>query len=168
MALKRDKEQFLIILEEHKKILYKISNSYGKSEEDREDLIQEIIYQLWKSFGKYDERFKLSTWIYRIALNVAISFHRKEKKRKFLDLNEQILQLKSDEDQQEKGERLQLMHQFIQQLDKLNKALVILYLDGNSYLEIAEILGITETNVATKLSRIRKKLAAQVQPFITH
>ncbi len=156
--------QFLALIQTNKKLIYKVCNSYCNNAEDKKDLAQEIIIQLWQSYRKYDDQYKLSTWMYRIALNVAISFYRKEHKRNkapsggsesllhIIDNNEESEQLESN---------IQLLHQFIDQLDELNKALIITYLDGKSYQEIAEILGITETNVATKISRIKQKLKQQ-------
>jgi RNA polymerase sigma-70 factor (ECF subfamily) len=150
-------EHFQGLLEEHKKILYKVSNLYCKNRDDREDLAQEIAIQLWRSFPSFDERCRFSTWMYRIALNVAISFYRRENTRSryiFSD-NERLLNA-IDETASEPVE-MQALYQFIESLDALNRALVLLYLDGNSYLEIAEVLGISETNVATKLSRLKKR-----------
>ena len=77
---------FLSVIENNKGIIYKVANSYCKDDEDRKDLVQEIIFQLWQSFGKYDDQYKLSTWMYRIALNVAISFYRKGSRRKDISI----------------------------------------------------------------------------------
>ena len=150
-------EHFQSLLQEHKKILYKVSNLYCKNRDDREDLAQEIAIQLWRSFPSFDERYRFSTWMYRIALNVAISFYRRENThiRHIFSDNERLLNA-IDETASE-PEHMQALYQFIDSLDALNRALVLLYLDGNSYLEIAEVLGISETNVATKLSRLKKR-----------
>ncbi|MCG8607918.1 RNA polymerase sigma factor [bacterium] len=156
-----EKEKFLSLVLEHKKIIYKICHSYCKHAEDRKDLVQEIFIQLWRSSGRYDAQYKLSTWIYRIALNVAISFYRSENRRKQSRayFNEAILEAVVDESPpQELDSQIELLYRFIDRLDNLNKALMLLYLDSHSYQEISEILGITETNVATKISRIKQKL----------
>ena len=155
-------ERFQTLLEGHKKILYKVCNAYCRNRDDREDLAQEITLQLWKSFGKFDGRCQFSTWMYRIALNVAISFYRREssRTRHVLSGDAHLLQIR-DETESPSAELL-LLHQFIASLDPLNKALVLLYLDGNSYQEIGEVLGIRETNVATKLSRLKMKMKQEL------
>jgi RNA polymerase sigma-70 factor (ECF subfamily) len=153
--------QFSALIDEHKGIIYKIANSYCRNAEDRKDLIQEIIVQLWKSHGRYDERFKLSTWIYRIALNVAISAYRREKRRneRISPLEEIIIEPASEQEQPDP--KIATLHRIIDQLDELNRALMILYLDDNSYRDIAGILGLTETNVATRINRLKLKIKEQ-------
>jgi RNA polymerase sigma-70 factor (ECF subfamily) len=165
MELLPDNEAFLEILERHKKIIFKVCNSYCREPEGRKDLAQEIVIQLWKSFGKYDSRYKLSTWIYRIALNVAISFYRRERKHgNISSMSDHDLNIAADDHQAIETEgHLAQLHSFIDQLDELHKALMILYLDNNSYKDIAEVLGITETNVATKISRVKQKLKQQFE-----
>lgn len=154
------KAQFLQLIEQNKGIIYKVARSYGKNEEDREDLFQEIIIQLWKAFERYDEQYKLSTLMYRIALNVAISFYRKDRKRIELEspLTEGMTEIADDNGNSALESNINLLQQFINELKELDKALMILYLESKSYKEIAEILGITETNVATKVSRIKEQL----------
>jgi RNA polymerase sigma factor (sigma-70 family) len=153
--------QFSALIEDHKGIIYKIANSYCRHAEDRKDLIQEIVVHLWKSHGRYDDNFKLSTWIYRIALNVAISAYRREKKRssRILPLEEIIIEPAAETEQPDP--QIAALHCVIDQLDELNRALMILYLDDNSYRDIAGILGITETNVATKINRLKLKIKEQ-------
>ena len=154
-------DQFSALIEEYKGIIYKIANSYCRNAEDRKDLIQEIIVHLWKSQKRYDERFKLSTWIYRIALNVAISAYRREKKRaaRVSPLEEIIIEPATPTEKPDP--RIATLHRIIDQLDELNRALMILYLDDNSYRDIAGILGLTETNVATKINRLKLKIKEQ-------
>lgn len=161
MTAKGSNDTFINVLEDHKKIIYKVCNAYCKNADDRQDLIQEVIIQLWRSFERYNDQFKLSTWIYRIALNVSISFYRKESKRlnRTDRLDNYIIDVADlDLEEENKNENLRMLQQFINELDELNRALMILYLDDNSYGEIAEILGITETNVATKINRVKQKL----------
>ena len=155
-----DKEKFIRIIKENKRIIYKVIYSYCRDSEDRKDLEQEVIIQLWKSLKTYNETYKLSTWIYRIALNVAISHYRKDKKRikNSISVDEEIFRIAEDDSDEEQKGRSELLYHFINQLDSFNKAIIILYLEDNSYKDISEILGITETNVATKLSRIKKQL----------
>lgn len=153
-------QDFLAILEDHKKLLYKISNAYCSDKEDRKDLLQEIILQLWKSYPKYDKTFALSTWIYRIALHVSISFQRKQKSRSRLrpKSRDPIMEIRDEEGEQELAENVKRLNAFISQLKKLDKALMILYLEGKSHQEIAEILGLSKSNVGTKIGRIKEKL----------
>jgi RNA polymerase sigma factor (sigma-70 family) len=153
-------EQFLQLIEQNKGIIYKVSRSYGKNDEDREDLFQEIVIQLWGAFDRYNDQYKLSTWIYRIALNVAISFYRKSRRRIESEspLTENMTEIADSEDSAELETNNDLLQQFINELKELDKALMILYLESKSYKEIAEILGITETNVATKISRVKDQL----------
>jgi RNA polymerase sigma factor (sigma-70 family) len=162
MTTRELQERFQTRIEEHKKILYKVCNSYCRNRDDREDLAQEITIQLWRSFTKFDERQRFSTWMYRIALNVAISFYRREssRTRHLLSADERLLDVIDVTASQ--SEDLTLLHQFIEQLDPLNKALILVYLDGNSYQEMAEILGISETNVATKISRLKKAVKQEL------
>ncbi len=151
---------FLSVIESNKGIIYKIVNSYCKQPEDRKDLVQEIMIQLWKSFEKYNDNYSHSTWIYRIALNVAISFYRKENTRQKIaqPLKESILDFADINGTQEKEANFNILQQFISGLKDLDKALMLLYLEEKSYKEIAAITGITETNVATKIARIKKSL----------
>ncbi|MEI7583301.1 sigma-70 family RNA polymerase sigma factor [Runella sp.] len=151
---------FLSVIESHKGILYKVANSYCKDSEDRKDLIQEMMVQLWKSFESYTDQYKYSTWIYRIALNVAISFYRKENRRKEIanPLDDDILNVSDTTMPTEKEQNLAVLHQFIAELKELDKALMLLYLEEKSHKEIAEIIGISETNAATKIGKIKALL----------
>jgi len=153
------KDTFITTIDTHKKIIYKIVNSYCQNKEDRKDLEQEIVIQLWNSFDKYNSEYKYSTWMYRIALNVAISFYRKEKKWSVRNdfYNEDSIYSIADENENETelDYNIKLLQEFINNLNELNKALMLLYLEEKPYDEIAEILGISKTNVATKISRLK-------------
>lgn len=151
-------ERFQAAMEENKKILFKVCNSYCRNRDDRDDLAQEIVVQLWRSFEGFDGRCRFSTWMYRIALNVAISFYRREttRERYVMSSNEHVLEAIDLSGQQ--PEELRTLYELIERLDPLNKALVLLYLDGNNYAEMAEVLGISETNVATKISRLKTEM----------
>ena len=151
---------FLSLIQSNKGIIYKVANSYCKNVEDRKDLVQEIIIQLWKSFDNYNEKFKYSTWMYRISLNVAISFYRKENTRKRLSnsLTEEIIHFTGNDSLEDKESDLGILQQMILQLQDLNKALMLLYLEEKSHKEISQIIGISETNVATKINRIKNVL----------
>lgn len=148
---------FLSVIETNKGIIYKVANLYCNNAEDRKDLIQEIIIQLWRSFDHYDDQYKFSTWIYRIALNTAISFYRKETRRKKISnhASEDILLFIDTDVPGETEANIGLLHQFIAELKELDKALLLLYLEEKSQKEIAGIMGISGTNVATRISRIK-------------
>lgn len=154
-------ERFLALLEEHKRILYKVANSYCRTPEDRSDLTQEIVVQLWRSFPRFDDRYRFSTWMYRIAMNVAISYYRSEshRHRRIVPMEESVLEIAAITTEPDSDTDIRELYRFIHdELDELNKALVILYLDGNSHDTIAEILGISATNVGTRVGRIKQKL----------
>lgn len=135
-----------------------MANSYCKDVDDREDLIQEIILQLWQAFPSFKPDYKLSTWMYRIALNVAISAYRKASKRGqiIMPLSETAIYL--EEDNSEASDNRDLLQSLIKELKEIDRALILLYLDGYLYPEIGEVLGLSESNVATKLSRIKQHL----------
>ncbi|MCC5934869.1 MAG: RNA polymerase sigma factor [Balneolales bacterium] len=159
MKKQKDKLLFESILEQHKGILFKVARAYCADEEDRQDLIQEMMIQIWQSVHKYNDQYKISTWLYRISLNVAISFYRKNsaRVRKYTGLNEQLTEMPID-DKSENERRLNLLEQFISELKEIDKALMILYLEDKSHAEIAEILGISVSNTGTKISRIKEQL----------
>lgn len=154
---------FIKVLEANKGLIYKVANSYCKDYEDRKDLVQEIIFQLWKSFKRYDPQYKLSTWMYRIALNVAISFYRKESKKSKIESDTPIGNLLYFEEEEDDtlNENLKLLKQFIAELRELDKALMLLYLEDKDQNEIAQILGLSVSNVSTKIYRIKKQLASK-------
>jgi RNA polymerase sigma-70 factor (ECF subfamily) len=159
MSRKRQQQFFQEIIEQHKGILFKVARAYCQDEEDRQDLIQEMMIQIWQSVHKYNDQYKITTWLYRISLNVAISFYRKNSTRtkKFTDLNEQMMETPV-EDKSENETQLNLLEQFISELKEIDKALMILYLEDKSHIEIAEILGMSVSNVGTKVGRIKEKL----------
>jgi RNA polymerase sigma factor (sigma-70 family) len=162
MSLRPDRRQFQILLSEHEGIVFKVAGVYAQHAEDRRDLAQEIGLQAWRSFARFDpDKAKFSTWLYRVALNVAISQWRKANSNwhgRLEPLEQHHLDSISAETAPEPDERLVTLYAFIGQLDALNRALILLYLEDKSYAEIAEILGITETNVATKIGRIKQTL----------
>ena len=160
-------ETFQHLVEEHKKILYKICNLYCRERDSRDDLAQEIMIQLWRSFSKFDGRCRFSTWMYRIALNVAISFYRRESTRTRYVISDEEHLLEAIDETKNRPEEIRLLYEFIEGLDPLSKALVLLYLDGNNYQEIADVLGISETNVATKISRLKSKLKREFGKQVT-
>src|SRR5699024_3697571 len=133
-------------------ILFKVARTYCQNADDRQDLIQEMKIQIWQSIHKYNDQFKISTWLYRISLNTAISFYRKNTKRqiKTIPLNEYISEFK-EIDNTKKEQQLSLLEHFINELNDLDKALMLLYLEDKSHAEIANIIGISKSNVGTKI-----------------
>jgi len=166
-----DPDRFQSLLHEHQGIVLKVAAIYAPHAEDRRDLAQEIGLQAWRSFGRYDPaRAKFSTWLYRVALNVAISHLRRGEaawSTKLEPLDTHHLDAVADESSPEADERLAELHAFIARLDPLNRALILLYLDERPYAEIAEILGISETNVATRIGRIKQTLRGQMTAAAT-
>jgi RNA polymerase sigma factor (sigma-70 family) len=151
-------ERFQTLVDEHRKILYKICHSYCRDRDSREDLAQEILVQLWRSFGRFDGRCRFSTWMYRIGLNVAISFYWRESTRTRYVISDEARVLEAVGEMDSQPEDVRLLYRFIDGLDPLNKALILLDLDEQSYREISDVLGITETNVATKINRLKNKM----------
>ena len=162
MDKQEQKQFFQEIIEQHKGILFKVARVYCQNTNDQQDLIQEMMIQIWQSVYKYNKQFKISTWLYRISLNVAISFYRKSTTRanRITVLNEQITEIQT-EDKEETEQQLNLLEQFISELKEIDKALMILYLEDKSHAEIAEILGMSVSNVGTKIGRIKEKLKTQ-------
>ena len=157
------KQQLIDLILANKGIIIKICNSYCSDKNYREDLGQEIIYQLLRSGENFQSGNKFSTWMYRIALNVAISFYRKQKTNTqvvaYTDLPVEIEDI--DNGNREMDENIARLQKMISLLGPMDKAMMLLYLDSKSYTEIAEVLDITETNVATRISRIKIRLKQQ-------
>lgn len=149
-------QRFLSLLESHRGIVGKVAFTYCRNAEDRRDLEQEIAAQLWRAFPRYDPARPFATWAYRIALNVAISFVRDVTRRPTaVPLDESAVGV---EPPPEPDDRLAVLSRFMDQLDHLNRALLVLCLDDRSYRDISDVLGISETNVATKLHRLKLRL----------
>lgn len=153
-------ETFEGILNKHKGIIFRIVNYYCKDSDDKKDLEQEILIQIWLSYKKYNQEFAWSTFIYRIALNVSIGFYNKQKRQKdkFRNVNLFIENNAQDDTPLIVDEDLLLLNEFIYQLNDINKALMILYLQEKSYAEMALILGISATNISTKINRLKNQL----------
>ena len=159
MSNNREKDQFLDILEKNIGIILKISRAYTRRINDKEDLVNDITLELWKSFGQFKGESKISTWIYRIALNTSMNYKRKKEKDKLFFPDD----LKQFENQgwiidQPDSSISEILYLCIDELNQLNKAIILLYLDGNSQDEISVITGISKTNVGTRISRIKEQL----------
>ena len=153
-------ETFVALVREHGRMLVQISHAYGWTEEERKDLRQEILTQLWRAFPSYDPRRRFSTWMYRIALNVAISSSRRRREHVLL---EAAPAAQGPGEGSELEQRLRSLRQMVAGLPPLERALVLLYLDERSQKEIAEVLGISESNVSTKIHRIKQRLRERMR-----
>lgn len=159
-----DRQAFGDLLQQHRGIVFKVANAYARSAEDRDDLVQEIAVQLWRAWPGYDPARKFSTWMYRIALNVAISFLRSDgrRRRHAVPLDEAVHDMADDNGiDHDTASQLRVLHRFIATLEPLNRAL-LLYLDERSTREMAEVLGISESNVTTKISRLKQRIRDHV------
>jgi len=152
-------QEFLKEIEKHKGIIFKISKMYMDEKDDRDDLFQEITYQVWKAYPKFKGESEFSTWLYRIALNTAIIFLKNEKKRNFIT-NEDFSEYKiiQEDFDNEKEEKLTAMYKTIHQLNPIDKAFIFYYLEDFSGKEIAGQMGISEGNVRVKMNRAKNKL----------
>jgi RNA polymerase sigma-70 factor (ECF subfamily) len=152
-------EEFVRLVQEHRSLLYKVCRVYCFSEDDRQDLFQEMVIQLWRSYPHFRGEAKFSTWLYRIALNTAISDLRKQRRRPSpVNMNEIPAPLQDMTWPGEDEEQLQQLYAAIDRLSEIEKALVMLYLEDRSYEEMEEILGINQNNLRVKMNRIREKL----------
>jgi RNA polymerase sigma-70 factor, ECF subfamily len=147
-------EHFETLLKEHERLLFKVVALYARHPEDRQELAQEIRMHLWRAFPSYRTETRFSTWMYRVALNVAISSLRRQKPAAASLSEASVAALSAPAP----DERVAFLQGFLERLDSLDRALLALYLDGYSYAEIGEILGISETNVGTKISRLKLRI----------
>jgi RNA polymerase sigma-70 factor (ECF subfamily) len=157
------KEEFLEILSNYQGILHKVSLVYFKNKTDREDNFQEIIYQLWKSFPKLQHKKSIGSWIYAVSINTSISRIKKEKR---IEYRESIPELADTSDVFDKismNESLRLLIDAIYHLDEIDKSIMLLYLEERSYNEIAEIMGISSSNVGVRINRAKKVLKQNLQ-----
>lgn len=157
--------QFVTELESNQNIVHKVCTLYTSNRDAHNDLFQEITIQLWKAYPKFRGESKFSTWMYRVALNTAITLYRKSKRRvQTQDFESVIFKIKADEYDPTEEEQLRLMYKAIKQLGDIDKALVFLYLENKSYSEISETLGISEVNARVKMNRIKTKLRTILNP----
>ena len=162
----RDSSCFETLLDEHRGIVRRITYNYCRSGEERDDLAQEICLQLWRAWPGYDPGRRFSTWMYRVALNTAISFARarQSRQRGVVTLDESDLAASAAvPPAEERDERLERLHRHLRGLPELERALVLLWLEDRSYREIGEVLGISETNVGTKLNRLKQTMRRDLE-----
>ncbi|TYT25294.1 sigma-70 family RNA polymerase sigma factor [Luteimonas viscosa] len=158
------------LLQRHRGMVLKVANSYANGAENRADLAQEIAAQLWRAWPGYDPSRSFSTWMYRIALNTAISFLRGERQRRrhAVPLDERLHDLADERAvDHESDDRLRLLWRFMETLGALDRALLVLYLEERTTREIAEVLGLGESNVTTKISRLKQRIRDYAAPSAT-
>ena len=149
---------FLKLLEKHRGILIKVSKIYMNNVQDQQDLEQEIVFQLWRSYENFAGNSKFSTWMYRVALNTAITYFKKEKRRVDKDLIHEKLDVRAEEVDESKDSQLAHFYKAVQELNKVEKAIILLFIEGHSHKDIAENLGLSEVNARVKLNRTKKKI----------
>jgi len=156
--LKEKEQEFLSRIEQHKGILYKVSKMYMDNRDDQDDLFQEMVCQLWKAYDSFKGESQFSTWMYRVAINTAIVFLKKEKRKvdKYELVSENIKE--EDCDAHIKESQIEHFYKAVQKLDKIDKAIIFYQLEGFSHREIGENLGISEGNARVKLNRAKEKL----------
>jgi len=155
------RKEFVDILNNHRGLIYKVCHLYCDDPEDRKDLFQEIVLQVWKSLGSFRQESTIGTWMYRIALNTAITHFRKEKR-----LGGKVsltgIDIPDLNDSSEKEDQLKELFKAIEDLDRIDKSIILLYLEEKNYEEISEITGLTRTNVGVRLNRIKIKLSNKI------
>ena len=162
--MKNLQQEFLEKIECHKGMIFKVSKMYVDHQEDREDLYQEIVFQLWKSYQKFEGKSQFSTWLYRVSLNTALTFLKSEKRKPdnaFLHENLDV----AEESQDDKEVQLQLFYKAVHELNPIEKALIFLFLEDQNHKEISENLGISEVNARVKLNRTKEKLQQIIKKY---
>jgi len=160
---KRNKKEFIDLIDKNKGIIHKVSLMYTNNVTDKEDLYQEICMQLWRSYGRYRGDAKLSTWLYRVALNTAISTVRKSARQ--IDTVELDPRRHFHVKDEEKDDMTRNLFRAISLLDKIDRAIIILWLEERKYEEISEIMGLSKSAVSVRLVRLRKKLEEHIKKF---
>ena len=155
-------KEFVRIIKQHEGVIFKISTMYTDNRDDQKDLYQDVVFQLWKSFDSFRAESKISTWMYRIALNTALTRLKKSKRMKHSVSIDKVVLQETENYDPEFEDRLRILYAHIKQLNVIEKGLMLLLLEGKKYEEIAEITGISPSNVGTKISRIKQKLAKQI------
>jgi len=159
-------KEFINLINVHRALIFKVCNIYCDETETRRDLFQEVVLQLWRSFPAFKRESSTSTWIYKVALNTAISNFRKEAKRvgksSITALESEIPDMSFDPDSIDNNNSLQ---QAIDKLNDLEKAIMMLYLDEKSYEEMSEIMGLSSSNIGVRINRIKKKLTKIIKTY---
>ncbi len=168
IAVKELKPEFIHLVTNNQGIIHKVCNLYCDAADEREDLFQEILLQLWKGYKAFKGDAKPTTWMYRVALNTAISSFRKRKRRPMgQGLSDYEFQIPSPVGDPDADEKRVFLYKAISKLSKVEKAIIMLYLEEHSYDEIAEIVGITRNHVGVKINRIKAKLKKTIEPYFS-
>ncbi len=146
-------------LGEHQGLIYKVIRAYAATADDQDDLFQEILLQMWLSIPRFAGKAKVSTWLYRVALNTALVWNRSEKKRRKHSTTMTVFRPQQSNCSGQSEEIIGRLYEAIRKLSKVDASVVLMHLDGLAYSEMAEILGISESNVGVKLNRAKKQLA---------
>ncbi len=157
-GMENKQKEFSKLIKDNQGLIIKVSRLYTHSLEDQEDLFQEIVLQLWKSYDSFQGNSKISTWMYRVALNTAITLFRKKTKQPQTDELQDFHSKNFLEDSDEKQQQISLLYKVIKLLPDVERAIVMMYLDDEPYKEIADTLGITEVNARVKMNRLKKTL----------
>ena len=158
-------QKFVTDLEKHQNIVHKVCRIYTNNQDAHNDLFQEITIQLWKAYPKFRGDAKFSTWMYRVALNTAITLYRKSKRSiQTQDFDSVLYKVQSNEYDDTEEQQLKFLYKSIHELSDIEKALVFLYLEDKNYKEISETMGITEVNARVKMNRVKNKLKKLVNP----
>ncbi|TWP26102.1 RNA polymerase sigma factor [Apibacter muscae] len=151
--------EFSALIESNQGIIHKVCRLYTNNDEDSQDLFQEIVLQLWKSYKTFKGHSKFTTWMYRVALNTAITLFRKSSKRiETQEIDHSLYKISDDNDFSIKQEQINFLYESIKKLSEIERAIILLYLEDLPYKEISETLGITEVNARVKINRIKVKL----------
>lgn len=158
-------QQFLIDFEQNQNIVHKVCRIYTTNQDAHNDLFQEITIQLWKNYSKFRGDAKFSTWMYRVALNTAISLYRKSTRSiKTQDISDVAFKIQSQEYDDTEERQLKALYDAIRKMNDIDKALIFLYLEDKPYREISETLGISEVNARVKMNRAKDKLKTMLNP----
>lgn len=156
--------RFIELVNRHQNIVHKVCSIYAADADDQQDLLQEILYQLWRSYPSFQQKSQFSTWMYRIALNTAITnFRKARRKPAHVPINKTLENELRMSDHHSHIEQIEILQQAIARLNPIDKAVIMLYLDELSYREMAEILDLSESNIRVKLNRIKNKLQEWAQ-----
>lgn len=151
-------KEFLGLIEQHSGVLYKVSRMYMDTEVDQEDLRQDIIFQLWKSIDKFKGDSQFSSWMYRVAINTSITYFKKDKRRPDKSEINPNLDITDEVETDEKESQLAHFYRAVKTLNKIEKAIILLFIEGYSHNEIAKQLGLSSGNTRVKLNRTKQKI----------
>jgi len=156
-------EAFVQLIKQNEGVIFKITTMYTDNRSDQKDLYQDVVYQLWKSFDSFRSESKISTWMYRVALNTALTRLKRSKRMGLAVSIDKVVMEQTENYDAEFEEKLKLMYNHIKQLNVLERGLMLLLLEGKKYEEIAEITGLSQSNVGTRISRIKGKLKNRIK-----